>query len=124
MIVQKRFTVPQLARLAEASVPMTRSYLKALRRIRYVRMACPAQKGQFGGHAHWQLVCNTGPVAPLISAQDKGVLDLNCQRFFPYPAAPEPTDESATTMDHSVADPTVADPTDEELCDADLRKLA
>lgn len=112
MIVQKRFTVPQLARLAEASVPMTRSYLKALRRIRYVRMACPAQKGQFGGHAHWQLVCNTGPVAPLISAQDQGVLDLNCKQFLAYSAALEASDEPAPPVIRPVAAPAAADPAD------------
>lgn len=121
MIVQTRFTVPDLAYVACVSRHAATLYLRALRRIGYVEMVSPANKGQFGGHARWRLAQKTGPVAPVICAQEGGVYDSNTRQLHPYlDLEPAPVLAESVTVPATVSP---ADPRSEATADA-RRKLA
>lgn len=71
----RRFTSADLVAVAEANRDNVRKYVAALAEAQYLRCVEPRRYGPAGGHAVWQLVRNTGPVAPRVSTD--GLYDYN-----------------------------------------------
>ncbi len=76
MRILRRFTVPDLAATADASVENTRKYLRDLTRARYVRkITIEVPRRGVEGRAIFALVKDTGPFAPSHAAG--GIFDPN-----------------------------------------------
>ena len=67
-----RFTVPEIAAIAEADPTNIRTYLQALTRAGYLRMT----RTRGGKPANYELIRDPGPLAPRVSGKLE-VLDLN-----------------------------------------------
>ena len=85
----KTFTTADLEPVAEINERNLRTYLQALHRAGYLRIARPKRNGAVNGHAVWQLIRNSGPRCPLVRRDGGGVYDPNTDQLHPY-ALPAP----------------------------------
>lgn len=85
MRIGRRFTAQDVAAAAEAPLRSTRKYINALIRVGYVRMV-KATTGSVGDYSIYQLLKDTGPLAPRIH-NDGSVLDPNLGGDVPKAAA-------------------------------------
>lgn len=82
MRIMRQFTVKDLAATAECSAGEVRRYVRGLRSVGYVRIVKPKTTGGSTGGSRWAvhlLVKDTGPYAPRVRMDDKGVTDPNRQ---------------------------------------------
>lgn len=78
MRMLRHFTTADLVATAFASHTNAAKYVRALVHAGYLRCIAPKREGIAGGHAAYQLVRNSGPVAPRIGLD--GVFDANLPR--------------------------------------------
>lgn len=74
------FSVPDLISTAEVVPNTARKFTQALERFEYLTQARANVSGRKGSFAVWRLVKNTGPYAPVIRREGRGIYDPNLDK--------------------------------------------
>lgn len=77
----RRFSTADITSTAEVGAAHAQKYLRALCRAGYLRCVKQRDSGRTGGHAAFQLLRDTGPLAPRIGKT--GILDPNIEPVKP-----------------------------------------
>ena len=89
MRVLRRFTTAELLITTDASESAIMKYSRALARAGFLHCVRPRFSGRAGSRDVWQLVRDTGPLAPIRRWDGSGVFDRNFGTVFAFASADE-----------------------------------
>jgi len=84
MRVFRRFTTADLLMTVEVGESAVMKYCRALARAGYLQCARPRTSGRAGSRDVWQLVRDSGPLAPIRRWDGNGVYDRNDGIAWPF----------------------------------------